>query len=149
MGSIIVADCFDRFPDVLRKALESGKVKFPQDMQWEYKDMVAYRAIDVNDNKQNIVQSDFESRAEKAIREKKFKSLPKKLDSYGCSCFFSERKLLERVKDLKDNIDKGKRKIARGILKFKNGPILTNDYTEHIDWFLFKNVDVVGDFSFI
>ena len=126
-----------------------GKISIPKNIDYIYGAIEAYRAIDVNDNKRSIIQSDFESRAEKAIRENKFKSLPKGLTSYGCSCFFTERKLLEKVKDLKNQIDKGERRIARGILKFRNGPILTNNDTGHIDWFLFKNADVVGDFEFV
>lgn len=144
-----MADCFDKFPNVLRDALNSGKVSFPQDIQWEYEDMVAYRAVDIGDDKQNIIQSDFESRVEKDIREGRFKSLPNKITMYGCSCFFTEKKLLEKIKDLQTQIDKGKRKIAKGTLKFRNGPILANNDTKHIDWFLFRNVDVVGDFNFV
>lgn len=57
--------------------------------------------------------------------------------------------MLEKVTNLKSRIDKGESKIAKGTLKFRNGPILVNKNTGHIDWFLFEKADVVGDFEFV
>lgn len=142
-------NCFDRFPSVLREALESERTKFPKDIQWEYEDMEAYRAIDINENKRDIAQSDFDSQVEKGKKVGKFKNLPKDIEYYSCSCFFTDKKLLKQLVSLKDRIINGKSKIAKGVLRFKNGPILVNKNTEHIHWFLFKNVDVVRDFKFI
>lgn len=145
----------DRFPSILRDAFIDGKAVMPHssDDTWYvgyiYVATEAYRAIDVNDDKQNITQYDFESRVEKNIREGRFRSLPKGLTYYGCSCFFTEKSLLEKVKNLKSRIDKGKSKIAKGVLKFRNGPILVNKKTEHIDWFLFEKADVIRDFKFV
>ena len=143
-----------RFPSVLRDAFRESKVVIPCSnetwcVNYIYVAMEAYRAIDVNDDKQNITQYDFESRVERDIREGKFESLPKKLTLYSCSCFFTEQKLLEKVTNLKNKIIKGESKIAKGTLKFRNGPILVNKDTGHIDSFLFEKADVVGDFKFV
>ena len=138
-----------RFPSVLRDAFMNEKDEVKQSVQYIYKAVKAYRAIDVNANKKNITQQDFESHVERKLREGKFKSLPKGFTYYSCSCFFTEQKLLEKVTDLKNKIIKGKSKIAKGTLKFRNGPILVNKKKGHIDWFLFEKADVVGDFEFI
>ena len=53
-----------RFPSVLREALESGLVKFSNDIQWEYDDMEAYRGIRIGNGKVGIDKTDFKSYAE-------------------------------------------------------------------------------------
>lgn len=78
-----------RFPSVLRDAFMNEKDEVKQSVQYIYKAVKAYRAIDVNANKKNITQQDFESHVERKLREGKFKSLPKGLTLYSCSCFFT------------------------------------------------------------
>lgn len=141
----IMAGCFDKFPDVLREALESGKVEFPRDIQWKYEDMVAYRAIEIDrTNDVNIItRGSFASHAEKYPI---FKNCC--ISYYSCSCFLT-RKDLENVKKLRDNLDNGKMKLAKGILKYKNGPIKIKEQNNHIDWFLFKEANPMDDFKLI
>ncbi|MGX2971068.1 hypothetical protein [Helicobacter sp. T3_23-1059] len=139
----------DRFSSVLRDAFMNEKAEVKSSIQYIYKAVKAYRAVNVSETKQYIEKSDFYSQAQK--QGGKFGNPPKKvaLTMFSCSCFFTEQKLLEKVTNLKSRIDKGESKIAKGTLKFRNGPILVNKKKEHIDWFLFEKADVVGDFEFV
>lgn len=133
-----MTNSFDRFPRVLREALESGKIEFPKNTQWKYEDRKAYRGVRITDKKTTIDKTDFKSQVESDEMDSE------DLSEYSCSCF-------ENMQDLKIafHLPRKNKGIAEGFVKKECGPIVLSDKDSHINWFLFENADPSKEFQII
>lgn len=136
-------DYFNRFPNVLKKALISGKVSFPETLQKEYEDLNVYRGVKYNSDKTFIDKSDFLSYMEL----EKNPMIPideNDISSYSCSVFLNIDELHMITKFPRKN-----KAVARGTVKPEYGPVDINELTSHVDLYLYDNADPSDQFEVI
>lgn len=134
-----------KFPTVLRTALRSNKVSFPDTLQCNYEKRCVFRAVKYTQDKTEIDASDFLSYVES---NKKCPMIPvvddNDISSYGCSCFMNLEMFHYRTK-----FPTKKKAIAKGMINDSFGPIIVDEKTSHIDLFLYDGIDPSGEFEVI
>lgn len=135
---------YNRFPTVLKDALISGKVRFPDSLQSEYKEMAVFRGVKYTENKTGIDRSDFLSHVERRNNNPMFLADDTKISSYGCSFFMNMDVMHQLTKFPSKN-----KAIAKGIIRSDFGPIDVNEETSHTDLFLFNNADPSSEFEVV
>lgn len=130
---------YDRFPTVLRKALNERKVKFPETLEKNYDSVVAFRGIRfINDRKEAVDKSDFLSQAERRLPGVDYEDI----GEYSCSCFENIDELL-----IAFSLPRKNKGIAKGKIRCENGPIIREKEGTHIHWFLYDEIDPSEEFE--
>lgn len=132
---------FMRFPSVLKKALQSERIIFPECIMIKYEPLIAYRGIRIiPDSKITVTKEDFKSQVERNLPGTNFDDI----GNYSCSCFMDMAELKAAFKLPRKN--KG---IAVGLIRDNYGPYILEDDSSHIHWFLYDGVDPSSDFKVI
>ena len=124
-----------RFPSVLKNALKNNVINMPDNIEIEYDDITAFRAIRfIKDKKEVLEKRDFLSQIDlKMTGDKNFlKYSEDDVDNYGTSVYDDKEELVLGFKLPKKN--KG---IAIGLVKKECGPVSRSDEDSHILWFLY------------
>ncbi len=126
-----INDYYNRFPSVLKKALLENKVRFPEELEKNFTPITAYRGIRFIEGKKEFIdKNDFLSQAERELPGTNYDDIYE----YSCSCYEDIDELWVAFKLPRKN-----KRIARGIIECKNGPIIKEKDTTHIHWFLFED----------
>lgn len=122
-----------RFPSVLKDAINTYGMRFPEGTLWKYEPQPAFRGI-VRKNEEDLTvkDSDFLSYAElgKVPRGKSKNDI----GLYSCSCYNNRKQLEVGLKLPRPN-----RRIVSGDIKYNKGCININTSTGHIDWWIYEN----------
>lgn len=128
-----------KFPTVLREKLKNGEIELPNDVEFEYNPIHAFRAIvREQDDFSPICRKDFKSYAE--LGRKKLRGQSYDVSSpnyYGVSCFTNREKV-----ELALHFPNPHKKLAEGYVYQEGGPQQRNDETRHVCWWLYENVDL-------
>ena len=135
---------YNRFPTVLKDALISEKVRFPNSLQCEYEELCVFRGIKYTATKTAIDKSDFLSYVELKKINPMIAADDSKINNYSCSLFMNIDELHQLTKFPNKN-----KAIAKGRIRSKFGPIIINEETSHIDLFLYDNVDPSNEFEVV
>lgn len=130
---------FEKFPAFLRDKLINGELSFPNDIQYEYKPILAYRCIErKKDDYSEVCKSDFYPNiiSNKRRRGQSEKDI-NNINCYGTS-LFTEREALSNNMHL----PRPTKKVCKGFVFKEGGPQKTDD--NHINWWVFDNVDFSG-----
>lgn len=131
---------FQRFRNVLREALHTGKVTLPNDIEINYSPMLLYRAVRISDNKKTIDDSDFMSQMEKGQHG----ADDSVIENYSCSFFTCIAPLKDAMKLPRKN-----KKIAKGYVKKVHGARKALSHFEHVHLFRYKDVEIANEFEVI
>lgn len=135
-----------QFPSVLRSKLVSCEIQFPENIEYEYDPILAYRCIDRNaEDQTKISRKDFLSYIEisiasgKPIRKRKgqITDPDKDVGYYGVS-LFKKKEIVENQMHL----PRPSKKICSGHVYMEGGPQATD--AEHINWWMHEDVDLSG-----
>ena len=135
---------YNRFPTVLKDALISEKVRFPNSLQCEYEELCVFRGVRYTATKTAIDKSDFLSYVELKKINPMIAADDSKINNYSCSLFMNIDELHQLTKFPNKN-----KAIAKGRIRSKFGPIIINEETSHIDLFLYDNVDPSNEFEVV
>lgn len=133
--------CF-KFPAVLRDKLLQNEIEFPETTQFEYEDLLTYRAVtrDVEDDSE-VTLDDFKSYFELGKSPKKPRGIAGDITKdphyYGVSSFL-KREIVEQ----KMKFPNPRKKLAKGYVYSAGGPQDTVD--QHVCWWLYEGTDVSG-----
>lgn len=133
---------YNKFPNILKKALLNNKVKFPETLQYNYDNLYVYRAVQYTNKKRTIERSDFSSYMELKEKNPMIVADENNIECYSCSFFKNIEEMHIRTKFPSKN-----KAVAKGIIKKEFGPININESTSHIDLYLFKNIDISKEFE--
>ena len=133
---------YNRFPTILKDALVSGKVMFPNSLQREYEELCVFRGVKYTAQKTEIDKSDFLSYIELKKKSPMLVADDSKISSYSFSCFLNMDEMRHQTKFPSKN-----KAIAKGVIKKEFGPIDINEDTSHVDLFLYDNVDPSCEFA--
>ena len=144
----VTDELLNKFPCVLRKAIESKGLEFADTTEIEFGDFEGYRLIRRNNQDKNTITiDDFKSQAEQIAMGKNLRNVDlDDIGSYSCSVNTE----IEPLK-LLFKLPKKNKKIAKGIIRSKYG-ILKRDIDKgstHVHWWLFQDADPSGDFEVI
>lgn len=132
----------NKFPAVLRDKLLSNEIELPDTTQFEYDNLLTYRAVerDVDDNRE-ITLEDFKSYFELGKKPKRPRGMSGDISKnphyYGVSSFLNREIVEQKMK-----FPNPKKKMAVGYVYSAGGPQSTND--QHVCWWLYAGVDVSG-----
>lgn len=130
---------YNRFPSVLKRALNENKVTFPDSLMKEYEEIKVYRGMRfVEGKKEYLEKSDFLSQAERELPGTDYDDIYE----YSCSCFENVNELWVAFKLPRKN-----KRIAQGRIKCEKGPIIKETQSTHMHWFLYEGVDPSEDFE--
>ncbi len=135
---------YNRFPTVLKDALISEKVRFPNSLQCEYEELCVFRGVRYTATKTAIDKSDFLSYMELKKINPMIPADDSRITSYSCSLFMNIDELHQLTKFPNKN-----KAIAKGLIRSKFGPIDINEKTSHIDLFLYDNIDPSSEFEVV
>lgn len=126
-----------KFPEILQRKIEEKSFRFPDETQFSYSKVPAFRLIDVTKNDTGLVsRNDFRSKAELNQLPKKKEDVNKP-EYYGVSLSVEYRYLKNNFK-----LPKPKYRVAEGMVYQEGGPCLRNSDNGHICWWLFEEADV-------
>lgn len=136
-----------KFPTILRDKLLQNEIEFPDTTQFEYEDLLTYRAVsrDIDDNSE-VTLDDFKSYFElgktpKRTKRTKVRGISKDFAKnphiYGVSSFL-RKEIVEQIMKFPNP----KKKMASGYVHCAGGPQDTVD--EHVCWWLYDGADVSG-----
>lgn len=128
-----------KFPVIFREKLMNKEVKLQDKVEFEYKNIYAYRCIKRKKQDYSVVtKDDFKSNAELGRRNIRGEgeTLERKPEYYGVSLFQDKTELEMRLK-----LPKKDRKIAEGNIYQDGGPILRG-HNSHICWWLYEDTDI-------
>ena len=135
---------YNRFPTVLKDALISEKVRFPNSLQCEYEELCVFRGVRYTATKTAIDKTDFLSYMELKKINPMIPADDSRITSYSCSLFMNIDELHQLTKFPNKN-----KAIAKGLIRSKFGPIDINEKTSHIDLFLYDNIDPSSEFEVV
>ena len=135
---------YNRFPTVLKDALRSEKVRFPNSLQCEYEELCVFRGVRYTATKTAIDKTDFLSYMELKKINPMIPADDSRITSYSCSLFMNIDELHQLTKFPNKN-----KAIAKGLIRSKFGPIDINEKTSHIDLFLYDNIDPSSEFEVV
>lgn len=134
----------DKFPPALQNALIKKGLRFPDNLEKEYNDVIVYRGVRYNNNKKNIELSDFQSNVERHLLNPSVYVDDNDIEYYGCSVYENMDLMKKYAKFPRKNWA-----VSKGIIKSSFGPIVRNGETSHINLFLFKDVDPSSNFKVV
>lgn len=140
----LTLEYYNRFPRILRDALISEKVSFPDSLQHEYEELCVFRGVKYTETKTAIDKSDFLSHIERQKNNPMIVADDRKISSYSCSFFKNMEEMHQQTKFPTKN-----KAIAKGVIKSEFGPIDINEETSHVDLFLYDNADPSSEFEVI
>lgn len=131
---------FDLFPEILRTALESGKVKFDGDEEIDFEQTLVFRCIrrDNATDEFKICKNDFLSQAELG---KIPRGMENEIGYYSCS-FFENIEPLRLIMHL----PKPTKKIIKGIIKKEFG-VTKKTENSHIHLWRYDKIDLSTNFE--
>ena len=135
---------YNRFPTVLKDALRSEKVRFPNSLQCEYEELCVFRGVRYTATKTAIDKTDFLSYMELKKINPMIPADDSRITRYSCSLFMNIDELHQLTKFPNKN-----KAIAKGLIRSKFGPIDINEKTSHIDLFLYDNIDPSSEFEVV
>lgn len=122
-----------KFPAVLRNALEKEVCRLPATIEFEYEPTKVFRGVVIDEEKKKIDKTDFRSQIERGTTED-----VSALENYSCSVF-------RNVNELKNALHlprkRNRKRIAEGDTISEYGARICSDSTSHIDWFLYEDAD--------
>lgn len=129
-----------KFPVVLRDKLLQNEIEFPDSTQFEYDDLITYRAVERNtEDYSEVTLNDFKSYFELGKSPKRVRGLPKDITKdphyYGVSSFLKKEIVEQQMK-----FPNPRKKLAVGNVYSAGGPQHTTD--QHVCWWLYKDADV-------
>lgn len=132
-----------RFREVLQRCLDEGKVQLPSNVIWDYEELHdVYRGVKITTTKNAITQEDFDAQAEIPQVSSRSGFNQNDISNYGCS-FFDNLDMI----NLALHMPRKNKRVAKGILKKENGPILKEG--SHIMCFLYEGAHIENDFEVI
>ena len=135
---------YNRFPTVLKDALISEKVRFPNSLQCEYEELCVFRGVRYTATKTAIDKTDFLSYMELKKINPMIPADDSRITSYSCSLFMNIDELHQLTKFPNKN-----KAITKGLIRSKFGPIDINEKTSHIYLFLYDNIDPSSEFEVV
>lgn len=133
----------NKFPSILKKGFKTDGINFPDNIEFEYKEIYAYRKITRDDfNDCIITKNDFKSYAE--LKKPKPRGMKNISSYYSCSLNTS----LDEIKEMFKFPGK-KKGIAGGFVNKEHGPKLGPNSDNHIDWWLYENAEPEKKFIFL
>ncbi len=126
----------DLFPAFLKEKIENGEFSFPENTEFEYSPITAYRCYFRNDGDNAAPnRDDFRSHAElgRVLRG----NGSSKPEYYGTSLFTS----LGALNNIQ-SLNKPEKKVAVVSINQENGPISRNEMRRHICWWLYEDADL-------
>lgn len=131
-----------KFPAVLRDKLLQNEIELPKTTQFEYEDLLTYRAVARNtDDNKEVTLEDFKSYFELGKRPKKPRGLQGDITKdphyYGVSSFLKKEIVEQKMK-----FPNPRKKMAVGYVYSAGGPQNTVD--QHVCWWLYEGADVSG-----
>ena len=136
-----------RFPSVLRNELNEKKIDFPDNLEMEYNQFLAFRGIRfIKNRKESLIREDFMSQIELKLQGNPFYSQTSEedIDNYGVSLFCTKDELLTGFRLPRKN-----KAIAQGVVTSDLGAISINKQNSHVLWFLYDNVHPEENFKVI
>lgn len=131
-----------KFPAILRDKIKNGDLEFPDNTEFKYPQVYAYRCVKRKQTDELAInREDFKSHAELGRKNVKFgiNNLEQTPEYYGVSFFKNREELYIRL-----NLPMKNRKVASGYIYQEGGPRLENTRTTHVCWWLYENVDLSG-----
>lgn len=134
----------DKFPTVLRNKLLNKEIELPKTAQFEYADLVTYRAVErTADDNREVTLEDFKSYFELGKMPKRPRGISKDITKdphyYGVSSFL-KREIVEQIM----RFPNPKKKMAVGHVYSAGGPQDTDKNKSHVCWWLYREADVSG-----
>ena len=131
-----------KFPAVLRNKLINREIEFPDNTQFEYENILTYRAVNrEKDDNREITLDDFKSYFELQKKPKKPRGVSKDITKdphyYGVSSF-----LKKEIVEQKMHFLNPRKKMASGYVNSAGGPQHTNYDDQHVCWWLYESADV-------
>lgn len=123
------------FPAVLKEKIRTGEFVFPNETEYKFDLIEAYRCYFRNNDNRTIDREDFRSHAEKGIRLRGTGN--RKPEYYGTSLFVS----LDELENI-ESLNKPGKCIAKGLIYDKGGPICKSQKNTHICWWMYEKADV-------
>lgn len=134
----IINDNYSKFPSVLKEKIINGEISFPENARFLYEPIQGFRCIKREpDNFDPVSKKDFLSYYEMNVSRKKInKNDP---HYYGVSLFLNKECVENALK-----FPRVGKKIAVGKVYSEAGPSEVNEYTGHICWWIYDNVEIEG-----
>lgn len=137
-----------KFPSVLKSKLTSCEIQFPENVEYVYEQIWAYRCIDRNaEDETKISRNDFLSHVEishasgKPIKKRKGQTTePDKEIGYYAVSLFKKKEIVENLM----HFPRPSKKICSGYVYMEGGPQATDD--QHINWWIYEDIDL-SDFK--
>lgn len=135
----ITDEIISKFPAILAQKLKSKEVIFPENTKIDFEPIKVFRAVArETEDFSEVNRDDFKSYAELG----KVKTRGKKIDTsdphyYGTSSFL-KKEIVEQIMKFPNP----HKKMASGFVYKEGGVEETNDFTSHVCWWLFENVDL-------
>lgn len=131
-----------KFPAVLRDKLLTGTVRLPENTLFQYKKLLAYRAVERRaDDHHEVTSEDFRSYFELGKSPKKMRGTASDIASdphfYGVSTSLRREIVEQQMK-----FPNPRKKMAVGYVYQEGGPQHTKDF--HVCWWLYEGADVSG-----
>lgn len=126
-----------RFPNTLKKALSSRKIKLPDNLEIEFDSFLAYRGIRfIKNTKEEPNREDFLSQIElKELGKPFYKQYQDDdVENYGTSLFCSKEELIKGL-----SLPRKNKAIVKGLVNSDLGSISKNVKSKHVLWFLYDN----------
>lgn len=130
-------DYYSRFPSVLKSALIQQTVNFLDSISMDFQPLHVFRGITRKKGDNTIINhGDFLSQMEKGVGQSN------DISTYSCSVFTSKEEL-----QIAYHLPRNNRKIIKGTIEKKYGPILCDNDNKHVDWWLFEGSDPSKNFE--
>ena len=129
---------YDKFPIVLKDRLKRKQVCFPNDTEFVYKPIEAYRVVvRAKDDKHALDMEDMKSYYERGKRLPGVKVMDETDPLYYAVSLFESTEALKQS----FNFPRPNKKMAHGYVYDEGGPCLRG-VNGHISWWLFEGVDL-------
>lgn len=129
MHKLELQELYLKFPAILKEKLKSGEIAFPEQTEFEYMPIKAYRGIArIEEDNTPVSRYDFRSYAEMNKKKTRGSRIDvSKPEYYGVS-LFTKREIVENLLAFPNP----KKKMICGEVYCKGGPQLTNEKADHI-----------------
>ena len=127
-----------KFPSIIKEKICNGEFVFPDNTVFAYQPILAYRGIQRKANDfTEVSRKDFMSYAEMKVRRRGVNTADPRY--YGVSSFLNKESVENALK-----FPRTDKKIAVGKVCSEAGPAEINEYTGHICWWLYDNIEIEG-----
>lgn len=133
---------YNKFPILVRQAFDTYGLVFPEGTMDEYKNIHAFRVIsrkhnDNTDINREDFRSYYELYAESPTKPNGFNESIKDIAYYSTSLFSDHSSLNKLMKLPRKN-----KIVINGYVGCDGGPAKVNNSTNHIDWWMYEDVDL-------